>query len=342
MKIEKQVLLEMEGVYAVGCIRRGGQKKLLVSTEMQGCCYELDFRTHEKVCVWNGPGGVMGFADVDAEDGGFCAIQNFFPVFDSRHAVVVRARWDEAFGWCVRNVVNLPYVHRIDAIRTDLGKYFIGATLCSSKRSADDWSDPGKVYVGRYDESGCELQDCHPLLEGLIKNHGYFRDRVNDAHHAYIGAENGVFRIGVPTQASPEWTCEKLCDEATGDVALGDVDGDGTAEMLAVQPFHGEKVCIKKLVGGAYTTVWRYGGQSKLGHVAWAGTLLGKPAFLFGFREGRGELVAVVWENGAYKATEIDAGISVANVCVVHEGEKEHIVLSNYNQGQALLYTLTH
>ena len=81
MKIEKQVLLEMEGVYAVGCIRRGGQKKLLVSTEMQGCCYELDFRTHEKVCVWNGPGGVMGFADVDAEDGGFCAIQNFFPVF---------------------------------------------------------------------------------------------------------------------------------------------------------------------------------------------------------------------------------------------------------------------
>lgn len=340
MKIEKQVLFEMKGVYAVGSICQGRRKKLLISTEQQGCCWEIDLHTHEKSCVWNGPGGVMGFADTDTEDGCFLAIQNFFPVFDSKHAVVVRAYRHEVFGWCVRNVVNLPYVHRIDAIQSDLGKFFIGASLCGSKEFVDDWSDPGKVYAGRFAENGYELLDFHPLLEGLVQNHGYFRNRDKDSYHAYIGAQNGVFRIDIPTRENPMWNCEKLCDEATGDIAMGDVDGDGIAEMLLVQPFHGETVCIKKLEKGTYKTVWHYQNQSKFGHVAWAGTLLGKPAFLFGFREGRGELVMLTWKNGTYQATEIDTGISAANVCVVHDGKKDHILLANHNQGQALLYTL--
>lgn len=340
MEIRKQVLLSMSGIYAVSGATRGGRIKLLMATEEQGCCWELDLETLEKTRVWNGPGGAMAFADTGA-DGSFLAVQNFFPVFDSKHAAVVRARWDSRLGWTVRNVLNLPYLHRMDAIQTDTGKYFIGATLCSSKQSVEDWSDPGGVWVGRFEEDGCQVEGLRPLLQGLTKNHGYFHDHALEPAHAYIGCENGIYRIHVPNGHSPDWAAEQLSHQPTGDLALCDLDGDGVPEMLTIQPFHGDSVSIQKRVNGRYQTVWTYSGSSRLGHVAWGGTLLGKPAFLFGFRQGRGELAMVTYENGAFTVTELDQGEGPANVAVLHGRGRELILASTTARHEAVLYTLS-
>ena len=341
MRIQKTVVMEMSSCYAVNCISLNGQKKLLIASEEQGECWIADLHNPgQRERVWKGPGGTMAFAQTVTGNSSFLAVQNFFPIFDSKHATVVRAKKIDDV-WYERTLLNLPYVHRIDLIGSDNGSYFIGCQLCKSKQFVEDWSDPGDVVVGSFDTETDEINGLHPLITGLTKNHGYFHDHTADSRHAYVSSADGIYRITVPCKAQPEWHMEMISDEPTGDLAVIDIDGDGIPEFLTVQPFHGDIVSIKRENAGRLETVWQYHGNGKMGHIAWAGTILNKPSFIFGFRRESCELILVSFENGQYQPTVIDRGCGPANICVIHEETSEKILAANHTIGEVSLYTLT-
>ena len=338
MKIEKQIVMKMDGIYAVNSIVVEKKRKLLIATEKQGECWQVDSDSLEMERVWNGPGGTMAFAGTSYGEE-FWAIQNFFPVFDSAHAVVTKViRYKNE--WVTRNCLNLPYIHRIDVIETNLGKFFIGCTLCTEKRSMDDWSSPGAVYVGKISKDGLEIEDVQLLIKDITRNHGYFRNEFDAEGLVYVSCDKGIFEISVPTLEEPHWKVKRIINEPTSDIAVTDIDGDGILEILTIQPFHGNSISVRKMTDGKNEPVWTYQEKSEFGHVAWSGTILGKPAFIAGFRGGKKELLLLTWKKDHFESIEIDREGGPCNIHVYHDETGDRILAANGNTGEAVLYTI--
>lgn len=344
MKFEKVSVAQLERCYATGSTVVDGETRYLLATEGQGACVQVagpDFRTST---VWHGPGGTMCFVRVPEANGDFLAVQNFFPTFDSKHAVISWCTPQADDHWDVKVVLNLPYVHRFDVLSADGVHYFVGCTLCTSKKDKDDWSDPGKVWVGELPKTPHEAISISPILDGLVRNHGYCHVTWKGRDAGLVTADQGVFVILPPAKKGGEWTIEKLLDRPVSDVTLCDIDGDGVDEMLTLEPFHGKTVAVSKLVNGKYEVMWTYEKPVDFAHVAWGGTLRGKPCFLFAYRKEGAELVMVTCEKAepfTLKYEVIEAGGGPSNVSVVHEKDRDVIVTANRMTGEAALFLVT-
>lgn len=343
MQIHKKVLKNFPGCYAVNELHIKGKKMYIAATEEQGECCLFDDAGEEHGTVWHGPGGTMGIIPLPWKMEEFLAVQNFFPVFDSKHAVVVWGREDKLGGWDVKIILNLPYLHRFDILKVKGRCYFIACTLCSAKKNQDDWSSPGKVWAAELgSDLGMPLVP-QEIVVNLSKNHGYWHIDDAGSPAALIASESGIYHIAPPKCKEEKFTVKKLSDMSAGDIACCDIDGDGEMEYLIIKPFHGNDAGIYKYRDGKFICIWNYKGDFQLGHVAWGGTLLGKPAFLLGCRKGLAALTAIFCDESSpsgFRTLCIDEGGGPANVHVSHDKGKEWILAANHTAEELVLYCL--
>ena len=344
MKIEKKVLGSLDKVYAVSPINVHGETRLLFATEGAGACYQYRGEGYKQSTVWDEPGGTMTIVPIPGKDGDFLAVQNFFPTFQGEKATIawVTPRTDR--GWNVATILSLPFVHRMDVISVNGVNHFIAATICGSKQSRDDWSDPGKIWVGILPDDPKEKMEIRTLKAGLVRNHGYNRLMWNGSEKVFITCEQGVFILTPPADSESDWRVDKLLEREVSDIAICDIDEDGEVELLTIEPFHGQTIAISKKVGDAYEVVWKYEDQPvEFGHIAWGGLLAGKPTFLCGFRRLAADFFYVRCSSTKplrFEATIIEKGVGPANVSVIHEKDKDLILSSNRAVGEAALYTV--
>jgi hypothetical protein len=343
MKFEKILSRPMERCYAVGAVEVDQRIRVLFATEGQGKCRQFFTDGTEGKTVWFGPGGTMCFVPVPGKNGDFLAVQNFFPTFDSKHAVIVWCTPSEDGSWQVKTILNLPYVHRFDILRAGGVNYFVGCTLCTSKADQNDWSDPGKIWVGRLPDSPEEEIQVEPLVEGLLKNHGYCHVSGGEQKGDYglVTSENGVLRLEPPKAWGDKWKVTPLTDRPTGDVAVWDLYGDGRREYLMIHPFHGDSFALYEEEDGGLRQVWQYEKEVDFGHTVQGGVLCGKNCFLLGYRKKAAELVCLTYENGAFRTQVIEAGGGPSNVWVFHENGRDYVACANRMIGEAALYQVT-
>ena len=171
MKIEKRFLTTMNRVYSANCIEVDGEPRILLATEGEGPCLAWTGADYtEPHTVWEGPGGTMSMVPIPGTNGEFLAVQKFFKMFQWEEAKIVHVRPLPDRGYEVTDVLHLPYIHRFDLLTVGGRHYFIGCTLATTKQSKEDWSNPGKIWVGEFTGKG-ELQ-VRVLKDGLSKNHG--------------------------------------------------------------------------------------------------------------------------------------------------------------------------
>lgn len=341
MKFEKIYSRKLERCYAVGAVRPGGETRILFATEGQGKCIQISPEGEEGKPVWFGPGGTMCFVPVPGKDGDFLAVQNFFPTFDSKHAVIVWCSPERDGSWRVKTVLNLPYVHRFDILSAGGVHYFVGCTLCTSKTDREDWSDPGKIWVGRLPDSPDEEIQAEVLYEGLLKNHGYCHAVIDGKECGFATCESGVYRIDPPETEGGAWQVTHLFDKPTGDVAVWDIDGDGREEYLMIHPFHGEEITLYRLEEGSFRPVWSCGREIEFGHTVCGGVLCGKPCFLLGYRKKAGELLCLTFEKGEFRLQEICAGGGPSNSMIINGEKGDFVVCANRQVGEAALFRVT-
>lgn len=82
----------------------------------------------------------------------FLATQRFYPGFNSARCRIVKETFN-GNGWDQSIVGDFPYVHRFDIIPHENGLWFVGCSIANSKKNTDDWTDPGKVLVGNYNDN---------------------------------------------------------------------------------------------------------------------------------------------------------------------------------------------
>lgn len=344
MKIRKVSLAQIDKVYAVCLLLVDGKTRLLYATEGQGPCYQFEFTgpDFKKSDVWEGPGGTMTIVPIPETNGEFLAVQNFFPTFQGQKAIVVRAKPKPDGAWDVKKVLDLPYVHRMDVFRVGDVNYFLGCTIANSKTSKEDWSDPGKVWLGVLPSSPEESFTVSPLLEHLTRNHGYARLQWKGKERAFVTANEGVHILTPPATPGGKWEIEKLLDRAVSDIAVCDIDNDGELELLTIEPFHGPTIAISKNVGNSYEIVWRYEDKPvEFAHVAWGGRLCGEPTFIAGYRRQACDLFYIQCESTSplkFRVTMIEEGVGTANISVLRQGDQDAIAAANRTHGEAAIY----
>lgn len=346
MKIHKKVLDTMERCYAASSLEVDGRLYAVLASEaINGPCYAYtgeDFS--QKEIIWKNAGGTMSLLHIPGTNGEFIAVQRFFPGFKSEDAKLVWGKRDPQVGWVVKDLASLPFIHRFDLFRIEDDIYILAATLCGSKKEREDWSDPGKIYVGKLPtapESGVEFV---PILEKLYKNHGYCKGNYEGREAGYVTCDGGIYVIQPPLEKNGEWKTSLLMDCPVGDVAICDLDGDGADEMTTIEPFHGDKFLVRKKVGEEYQTLYTYNKGVQFAHSVTACTLRGKPSVVCGVRRGDGDIFILQRggdDDGWCQATIVEHGAGVSNAAVINRSDMDIIISANHSRNEAALYFIT-
>jgi len=343
MHIEKRFLAELNRCYAASSIVVDGSTRILLASEGEGPCLAWagpDYGTSHP--VWEGPGGTMSMVPIPGTNGEFLAVQKFFRMFQWEEAKVVHVRPLPSGGYAIRDILHLPYIHRFDLLTVGGRHYFLGCTLATTKASKEDWSDPGKLYVGEFKPG--EPLVAKVLKAGLTKNHGYSRLVRRGVMSGLVSCEEGAFEVVPPAEPEGEWRLTQFMDWPISDISTVDIDGDGELEFATIEPFHGTFFRIHKRIDGVFRCVYEHPEITEFYHVVAGTTLAGEPVFLGGCRRGKQQLfyVHAVRSNPLeLQAVVIEEGVGPSNVHVLHEGDRDILVSANREKAEAALYFVT-
>ena len=340
MKFVRHNLDNMERCYSVNTLKMQGETALAFASEsIGGPCYLYrgnDFSMRET--IWESAGGTMSIIPLGADD--FYAVQSFFPGFQSEGAKIVYGKRNASGEYDIQDVLHQSFLHRFDVFQTDSGRYFCGCTVCSSKKDREDWSDPGKVYVGQIQENPAEPFALTVLIDGLVKNHGYWRGAFEGKDAGYIGCDQGVYAI-LPPEAGEGWRTVKLMEQPTSEVVPIDIDGCGNDEFCTFEPFHGNRMQIYKKTEDGFSKVYSYPYEIDFAHAMWAGQIYGIPSVICGVRRMNCELFCVQHINGQYVTTVIDQGGGPANLTVFSREDGSMVLASaNHTENKAVYYEI--
>lgn len=115
-----------------------------------------------------------------------------------------------------------------------------------------------------------------------------------------------------------------------------------------ISDFHGNSLCIcHQDAHGSYVPQWKYPVPEKdteMLHATWADTVLGKPAWIVGWRKGTKDTIMITWdaEAGTYKYEFIDKNTGCANALhFIDKDGKDIIVGTSREINEVAYYTLT-
>jgi len=340
MKIEKRFLAQLDRCYSANSIVVDGQTRILLATEGEGACLAWSGADYEnRHTVWEGPGGTMSIVPIPGTNGEFLAVQKFFRMYQWEEAKVVHVRPLPDGSYDVADILALPYIHRFDLLTVGGRHYFIGCTLATRKDAKDDWSSPGKIWVGEFTGRG-PLQ-LSVLKDGLSKNHGYSRLLRDGLPRGLVTCEQGAFEVTPPASAGAAWRVEQFMDWPISDISAIDIDGDGEPEFATIEDFHGPYFRVYKKIDGVFKKIYEHPETSEFYHVVVGTTLAGTPVFIGGCRRGKQQLFYVHATGNApleLKAELIEAGVGPSNVYVLHEAGRDVIVSANREKAEAALY----
>lgn len=344
MKVKKRILADLDGVYVVNSIVLDGQLHFLAATEKRGKCLLFRPDEWEASAIWDGPGGCMSVVAVPGRQKSIMAIQGFFPIFQSEGAGIVygHTQGRSTDIWDVNRVIDLPFVHRIEIVCPGGKPYVIAATVCSSKDFQDDWSKPGAVYISAIPEDPSGEWKVKPILEDVRKNHGMHLNSLNGNESVFISGQEGLYQILIPCEPEGKWQVNHLIDHEISDIYLGDIDGDGMDEIVAIEPFHGNKLVIYKYLKEQWIAVHKT--DLSFGHVVWVGDIQGKPGIIAGDRDNNKELVLLRPKSNNLNAMErlvIDKAIGPTQIAVIKRDGLDLILSANNGIGQVALYEIS-
>ncbi len=338
MKFTKRILSPLEKVYAVSPIQLNGTLHILAATEEHGRCLLFSPPDWTPSTVWTGPGGTMSLIPLLDPSRGFLAIQEFFPIFQSEHAGIVYAEPAPSLTeWTIRRILDLPFVHRIETIKTAHSLYLVAATLCGGKAFRDDWSKPGTVYAGRIPDDPKESWTLEPVFTGINKNHGMYVTKIQNRPVVLVTGTEGLFSLQPPNLKNPHWNSERILDHEISDLFTYDLDADGKKEIVTIEPFHGDRLRVYRNTDTGWQPI--LDEPIAFGHALWAGLIQNQPVILFGNRGGQKELAIL---NPATKQRQIiDRDIGPTQVTVLRDQGRDLILSANHAAGQVALYKVT-
>lgn len=336
MRIDKRKIVDLPMVYVTGEIFLQGKRYLAAVSEARDeKAYIIDSETGEYAELWRGDTGVMNVIQIPGREQ-LLAIVRFYPVFQSKEAAVCLLEPGEngyMSPWKMREVLPLPYCHRIGIVENRNGLFVLGCQLCRDKDFQEDWTKPGTLWMSPVPQQPDGEWKWTKMFDGLTKNHGLF---IENGNQVYICAENGVLHFDLSSYCEAETAVpELLTTTPTSDISIAEINGRKYAGVI--EPFHGDTASVYQLSDQSYERLHSY--DINFGHVIWIGELFGRASLIAGSRGGDRKIEIIDLETGV--RTLIESEVGPTQISVYEEGDTVKILSANHGSGEVTLYTLS-
>ena len=352
--IQKTIIGSLEKAYAVAPLRCRGKQHFLVASELDRPCLLFDAEGRQVDTVWERPGGVMSMVQVPGTDGQFLTTHRFYSFNDAADAVISVVTPRSPGNWEIRTLAKLPYVHRIDIVERDGIRYLIACQLKSGQEYDNDWRFPGAVYAAVLPDDLSGFHDMRPLeltpiLDQLPRNHGYSCYRESGITHCLISSDAGILSLTPPEHIGGDWKAVLLTPDPASDAALADLDGDGSPELVAIAPFHGDRLRVYHRTDqtdredretGVFERCFEYDRALPFLHGFYVGEFCGRPSIIAGNRSGDRELLCFTYDPAgkSYFPALLDQGVGPANVMVCRYQGKDLLISANREIDEIAMY----
>ena len=335
MKVEKEHIVDLPGVYATAELSLNGKRYLAAASENKGeTAYLYSPDTNEYNTLWNGETGVMNLVQVPGRDMLYC-ITRFYPIFQSKEATIcslVPNKEGYSQEWEIKDVALLPFCHRIGIVTIESKHYLLGCTLCGDKAFQEDWSMPGAVWISEIPEDAAAPLKFNKIYEGLTKNHGLF---IQDDNQVFVTSENGVMLFDLSQYKGDSMIFPTLLStKPTSDIWISK-DGE-TQYVSTIEPFHGDSLKLYQCRKDKRTVL--FSSSINFGHVVWNGEVFGKKSILVADREETRKLELIFWQTG--ESMVIDENVGATQISLYNEGDNLKIFSANHYKGEVALYTI--
>lgn len=331
MNFKKVFRDDLDHCYAIMRLQHDNNDFIVVASEEKKPCYAYDLNNnYKRTTVWPDVGGTMTMVQIPGTLN-FLATQRFYPGFNSAACRIVKETFN-GVDWDQTVIGDFPYIHRFDIVAKESGSgyWYIGCSIANSKKSTDDWSDPGKIWVGEYDDTKNVIYNQHALDLALTKNHGF--KRMNG--YSLITGVQGIFKLTPPSE-NTDWTLEQLSNIETSDIFSADINSDGEDEYLTIEGFHGPYLRVST---NNFKTITRSEADTPFGHAIWGGKLGNRDYFIFGWRSGKQNLELITSEN--IDTQLIDEKVGPSNVTVYEKNDKTYLLSANREANEVAIYEI--
>ncbi|MHC4574927.1 MAG: hypothetical protein ACYS76_12495 [Planctomycetota bacterium] len=350
MKVTKRTVASLERVYSIAAVaglKVGGWPAFLAGSEGDGPLLYFEPPQYEPIEIANGPGGFISLWAFERDASNYVvAATDFKPGFKAENCRIIVYPLDEKVRGKCFEVGKLPYTHRAAVLRLGGQLCFLGSTLCSAKAFKYDWTQPGGVHLAVLPDkidSGWEFMQ---IVTGLNKNHGMDFAQLDKTSRGgfLLSAMEGLFFMRIPESPDGQWEVETIAEGEHSDAFAYDWDGSGCAQVFAISPFHGNTVTIYRREQGRWCATV-IADDISMGHVLWAGELLGRPGLLVGGRDGRKEL-RLYRKSGpqgkGFGYELIDEGIGPTQIAAVGRGkDSAGLIVAAHGVNEVRVYDLT-
>ena len=340
MLIERKRVATLPLAYAIAVHDSARGKRVLCAAQGNAGCIGFDARDGSGVeQVWGEPGGTMSLVPLNGEEE-FLATNGFYTGFVAEHSTIVHVKRNGDGGFDCETVVELPYLHRFRVMEAAGETWIIGTTLCDAKDFKDDWSRPGRIYVGKYVPG--QAFAFRKIGPAIFKNHGmYVGPFANKGQVAIVTGVEGAFVVEPPERAGGEWSIRPLLGGEISELQPYDIDGDGEEELIVIEKFHGDRLAVYKKRGDSYESIYSY--PVAWGHALWCGEVFGVRSLLIGYVSANAALMLLQRRNDAEKfsllPTLIDDRQGYNTIDVWADGDAFRIYAACRND-DIMLYTL--
>jgi hypothetical protein len=254
--------------------------------------------------------------------------------------------------WQLTRLFPMPFVHRLQSFSHKDSVSLIVASIAETKDSPDDWSKPGTVYAATFHGALEEPDGPSPILADIHKNHGLRARRENGQTVLYISGVEGLYRALVPESSNGSWDFEQLAEGEISELSFIDIDGDGTDELVTIEPFHGNRLTVYRVrwtetgvaaKGALQLTPWLH-HDLDYGHGLWTGFIGGRPSILISNRSGSRNLELLQPDTASGDALSVSTvaeGVGSAQIAVLPNGSSDLIFATNQERDEVALYEIT-
>jgi hypothetical protein len=334
MRFQKTIIHRMGMPYAVGTVSNGPAVTVVCATEDHGPVVAADPPYLGARTLAPGPGGCMALVSDPERPSDLYSVMGCYVGYKFQGGGIYRIR----DGGPAQRVADLPFGHRIGVVRRGNARYLIAANLAADKKDSADWSQPGAVYAADLELPG-ESLSLQPILPGIHRNHGFLVSRFEGRPSVMIGCAEGLFALDLDG-AGPGWPARQVLPREVSEIAVADLDGDGSDELVTIEPFHGSALRAYRRSGPGWTQFWET--EISFGHCVLAESFQGRRSVLVSSRSGSKDLLLFQFDAAhptRPRRVVVEEGAGAANMLVLPWDGRDRIFSANQAAGELVMYT---
>lgn len=335
--LEKETILKIKNVYTTNAFQSESGMYIGAGSETEKLVYLYDMGSGSSTKVEGCPGGMMSFLPVPAHPGYFVSIMGLFPPFIGKDAGLYLHR-EKDQGWETKKVLDLPFAHRCEFLERSGSVFLVVASVSRYKEDPGDWSQPGETHIIPMDV--IPTGDWQTVLvdASTTRNHGMTRTRIDGKDTVCISGAGGIFSLDRGN--GDQWVLRQLFDGEVSEMVFIDLDGDGTDEIVTIEPFHGDTLNIYKKRNGEWDL--KFSDKLSFGHGLSGGKFNSEPVIIAGNRSGSLALESFTvtdLSKGRVGRKTLEENAGPTQTQVFSYRSQDYILSANQRKNEVALYT---